>query len=68
MTRRLVFGDDQSQAADVAWLWINCHDWPGWQIEAVTATPELHTRDLGGRATTAQVTQAVCRQLAADLR
>ena len=39
MTRRLVFGDDQSQAADVAWLWINCHDWPGWQIEAVTATP-----------------------------
>lgn len=39
MTRRLVFGDDQSQAADVAWLWINCHQWPGWQIEAVTATP-----------------------------
>lgn len=39
MTRRLVFGDDQSQAADVAWLWINSHDWPGWQIEALTATP-----------------------------
>lgn len=39
MTRRLVFGDDQSQAADVAWLWINSHPWPGWQIEALTATP-----------------------------
>jgi nucleotide-binding universal stress UspA family protein len=39
MTRRLVFGDDQSQAADVAWLWINSHAWPGWQIEALTATP-----------------------------
>jgi nucleotide-binding universal stress UspA family protein len=39
MTRRLVFGDDQSPAADVAWLWINAHAWPGWQIEALTATP-----------------------------
>ncbi|MFO1329201.1 MAG: tartrate dehydrogenase [Rubrivivax sp.] len=33
-------------------------------IEAVTATPALHTRDLGGSATTAQVTQAVCARLA----
>jgi nucleotide-binding universal stress UspA family protein len=39
MTRRLVFGDDQSQAADVAWLWINSHVWTGWQIEVVTVTP-----------------------------
>jgi len=37
-------------------------------IETVTATPALHTRDLGGRATTAEVTQAVCRQLAAAER
>lgn len=37
-------------------------------IEAVTATPSLHTRDLGGKATTADVTQAVCRQLAAATR
>jgi len=37
-------------------------------IEVVTATPELHTRDLGGKATTAEVTQAVCRQLAAASR
>ncbi|KRB97666.1 tartrate dehydrogenase [Hydrogenophaga sp. Root209] len=29
-------------------------------IEQVTANPALHTGDLGGRATTAQVTQAVC--------
>ena len=35
-------------------------------IEAVTADPALHTRDLGGRATTAQVTQAVCARLAAS--
>ena len=37
-------------------------------IETVTATPALHTRDLGGSATTAQVTQAVCRQIAATGR
>ena len=33
-------------------------------IEAVTANPALHTRDLGGNATTAQVTAAVCGLLA----
>jgi tartrate dehydrogenase/decarboxylase / D-malate dehydrogenase len=33
-------------------------------IEAVTADPALHTRDLGGTATTAQVTEAVCRSIA----
>ena len=33
-------------------------------IEAVTADPALHTRDLGGTATTAAVTEAVCRRLA----
>jgi tartrate dehydrogenase/decarboxylase/D-malate dehydrogenase len=32
-------------------------------IERVTADPALHTRDLGGTATTAQVTTAVCRLL-----
>jgi len=37
-------------------------------IETVTATPALHTRDLGGRATTADVTAAVCAQLAAQGR
>ena len=33
-------------------------------IEAVTANPALHTGDLGGKATTAQVTAAVCDLLA----
>jgi tartrate dehydrogenase/decarboxylase/D-malate dehydrogenase len=37
-------------------------------IEQVTANPTLHTRDLGGEATTAQVTQAVCDLLAAGAR
>ena len=30
----------------------------------MTANPALHTRDLGGSATTAQVTAAVCQRLA----
>jgi len=34
-------------------------------IEAVTADRSLHTRDLGGTATTEQVTQAVCTRIAA---
>jgi len=34
-------------------------------VEQVTANHALHTRDLGGTATTAQVTQAVCAQIAA---
>ena len=34
-------------------------------VEQVTAQPALHTRDLGGSATTAQVTEAVCAALAA---
>ena len=34
-------------------------------IEHVTANPRLHTRDLGGSATTAEVTEAVCAHIAA---
>src|ERR1700761_7795668 len=37
-------------------------------IEHVTANPSLHTRDLGGTATTAQVTEAVCAQIATGKR
>lgn len=33
-------------------------------VERVTADPALHTRDLGGTATTAQVTRAVCQAIA----
>ena len=29
-------------------------------VESVTANEKLHTRDLGGTATTADVTEAVC--------
>ncbi len=32
-------------------------------IEAVTANPKLHTRDLGGKANMQQVTEAVCQML-----
>jgi len=32
-------------------------------IERVTANPAFHTPDLGGKATTAEVTQAVCDAL-----
>ena len=35
-------------------------------IEAVTGNPALHTGDLGGKATTAQVTKAVCDYLATN--
>jgi tartrate dehydrogenase/decarboxylase/D-malate dehydrogenase len=35
-------------------------------IETVTADHSLHTRDLGGTATTAQVTDAVCARIATD--
>jgi len=35
-------------------------------IEQVTGNPALHTRDLGGQATTAQVTEAVCKALQAQ--
>lgn len=33
----LAFGDDGSPAADVCWLWINSHTWPGWRLEIITA-------------------------------
>lgn len=40
--RRLVVGDDGSPAADVVWLWVNNHRWPGWRISVVTARlPEI---------------------------
>ena len=35
-------------------------------IERVTADPALHTGDLGGKATTAQVTQAACEWVAKE--
>jgi tartrate dehydrogenase/decarboxylase/D-malate dehydrogenase len=32
-------------------------------IELITANPQLHTGDLGGQATTAEVTRAICEQI-----
>lgn len=37
-------------------------------IEKVTANPALHTRDLGGTATTVEVTEAVCSQVASPAK
>jgi tartrate dehydrogenase/decarboxylase/D-malate dehydrogenase len=37
-------------------------------IEHVTANRKLHTRDLGGTATTAEVTEAVCAEVAATAK
>lgn len=37
-------------------------------VEHVTANPALHTRDLGGRATTDEVTQAVCDHINSSVR
>lgn len=34
----LVFGDDGSAGADVAWLWVNNQPWPGWRVDVVHAT------------------------------
>jgi tartrate dehydrogenase/decarboxylase/D-malate dehydrogenase len=36
-------------------------------IERVTADPALHTGDLGGKATTAQVTKAACELVTEEL-
>lgn len=33
----LTFGDDGTPAADIAWLLINNHAWPGWRLNIVTA-------------------------------
>jgi nucleotide-binding universal stress UspA family protein len=34
----IVFGDDGSPAADLAWRWINEHAWARWRVEVVAAT------------------------------
>lgn len=39
MEPRIVFGDDESAAADVVWLWLNNHRWAGWQVDVVHAEP-----------------------------
>ncbi len=36
-TPTLVFGDDHSAGADVAWTWVVAQSWPGWRAEVLTA-------------------------------
>jgi len=38
-TGTVLFGDDRSPGADVAWLWVNEQRWPGWRAEVLTAVP-----------------------------
>jgi nucleotide-binding universal stress UspA family protein len=38
----MVFGDDGSISADLAWLWINSHSWPDWRLEVLTAVMPDH--------------------------
>jgi nucleotide-binding universal stress UspA family protein len=39
-SRNLVtFADDGSAGADVAWLWLNNHGWPGWAVEVLMVRP-----------------------------
>ena len=38
-SRTLVFADDRSPRADVAWLWICSQRWDGWNVEVITASP-----------------------------
>lgn len=39
MGKRLVFGDDGSDHADLAWRWIAAHSWPGWSVDVISALP-----------------------------
>lgn len=43
----LVFADDESPGADMAWLWINEQDWSGWRIQVVSALPQATDRLAG---------------------
>lgn len=36
---RIVFGDDHSAGADIAWKWITAHEWPAWDLDIVYVTP-----------------------------
>lgn len=44
LPKTLVLGDDASISADLAWLWISCHEWPGWRLEIVTAEATTNHR------------------------
>ncbi len=37
--KTLLFGDDMTEGSDLAWLWVNSHPWPGWNLEILHAEP-----------------------------
>jgi nucleotide-binding universal stress UspA family protein len=37
VSKTLLFGDDGSSCADVAWLWINNHEWAQWDVQVLQA-------------------------------
>jgi nucleotide-binding universal stress UspA family protein len=37
---KILFGDDGSMSADAAWLWVNSHEWPGWDIDVLRAVSD----------------------------
>jgi nucleotide-binding universal stress UspA family protein len=39
MERLLIFADDSSEGADIAWAWICAQSWPGWRAEVLTVEP-----------------------------
>jgi len=45
MTGTVLFGDDASASADLAWMWINAQRWADWDIDVLTAEPAL---EIGG--------------------
>lgn len=36
MERLLVFADDSSEGADIAWAWVCAQVWPGWRADVLT--------------------------------
>lgn len=45
--RTLVFGDDGTGPSDLAWEWVNAHDWPGWSVDVLTARVDDASIDWG---------------------
>ncbi|MDQ3991539.1 MAG: universal stress protein [Actinomycetota bacterium] len=39
MEKIVVFGDDGSSGADLAWGWIAAQRWPGWRVDVLRADP-----------------------------
>ena len=63
---QLIVGDDGSPPADVVWLWVNNHDWPGWRITVVTARPVLAGPPPGDRSVLRPVPPPPGRRLFGD--